>query len=80
MSDSADLLDETVPHDEEEQVTHKLIGEIVDAISDSDAALAHGLFEDLHPADAADAVEQLSYDQQIALAELARSRILIPMT
>ena len=71
MSDSADLLEETVPHEEEEQVTHKLIGEIVDAISDADAALAHGLFEDLHPADAADAVEQLSYDQQIALAELA---------
>lgn len=71
MSDPADLLEEAVPHEEEEQVTHKLIGEIVEAIDDRDAARVRELFEDLHPADAADAVEQLVYDQQVELAEIA---------
>ncbi|TGY89697.1 magnesium transporter [Marinicauda algicola] len=71
MSDPADLLEEAVPHEEQEQVTHKLIGEIVEAIDDRDAARVRELFEDLHPADAADAVEQLVYDQQVELAEIA---------
>lgn len=71
MTDPVEMLEEAVPHADEEQVTHKLINDIVDAIDDEDARLARALFEDLHPADAADAVEQLSYDQQVALAELA---------
>lgn len=70
MTDPVEMLEDAVPHEDEEQVTQKLISEIVDAIHDEDAAQARGLFEDLHPADAADAVEQLSYDQQVALAEL----------
>lgn len=71
MSDPVDLLEEAVPHEEEEQVTQRLISDLVDAIDDQDAGRVRDLFEDLHPADAADAVEQLVYDNQVALAELA---------
>lgn len=71
MSDPADLLEEAVPHEEDEQVTHRLISDLVDAIADEDRGRVRELFEDLHPADAADAVEQLVYDNQVALAELA---------
>jgi len=70
MSDPVEMLEEAVPHEDEEQVTARLISDLSDAIADRDGAQVRALFAELHPADAADAVEQLSWDQQSALCAL----------
>ncbi|WP_019961592.1 magnesium transporter [Woodsholea maritima] len=52
-------------------VSMKLVAEVAGAVADRDGPLIRHLFADLHPADAADLLEQLSYEQQELIAALA---------
>ncbi|XBQ15989.1 MAG: magnesium transporter [Oceanicaulis sp.] len=50
---------------------YELVVAVGEAIRAEDPAGVRGLFEDMHPADIADAIEQLTREQQQALAEMA---------
>ena len=62
------------PQDDETNagdVPAQLVVEVAGAVADRDGPLIRHLFADLHPADAADLLEQLSYEQQELIAALA---------
>lgn len=54
----------------EADLDHAMVAELVAAADDRDAALIRQLLADMHPADIADCIEQLSYDNQRMIAEL----------
>jgi magnesium transporter len=70
MADPAPHLDETVDRSGGNDAHRKLVAALVEAASDRDGPLIRTLLIDQHPADIADAVEQLSYDHQALVCEL----------
>ncbi len=78
MADPAELIEESEldrpggPDPEDGQrPSPGFIAQVVGAVADRDAPLLRRLFADLHPADIADVLEQLSWETQVALMELA---------
>lgn len=69
MTDSPPASDE--PETDPREVDLKTVANVVGALADGDGALVERLTGDLHPADAADVLEQLSWDQFETAAKLA---------
>lgn len=71
MTDT-DILDtEDNRIDQEAREEHRRVQEVAAAIADRDSLLLKQIFNDLHPADAADILEQLTWEHQEALVRLA---------
>lgn len=70
MSEPADVLDDHAELATGDEADHRLVTELVGAASDRDAPLIRGLLLDLHPADIADSIEQLSWENQDLIARL----------
>ena len=70
MADPAPDLDETVERSRGNDAQQRLVTQLVGAADDRDGPLIRTLLIDQHPADIADAVEQLSYDHQVRICEL----------
>lgn len=70
MGEAATRMDETNDPTRDGAAQHKLVLQLIGAIADRDAPLIRGLLLDEHPADIADAIEQLNGDQRDTLAQL----------
>jgi len=78
MAEPAELVDEAADRpdgapepDHSGGASAHVVAMVVGAIVDGDAALLRKLFDEMHPADAADVLEQLSWESQAALIDLA---------
>lgn len=71
MAEPAELHDEFAERAAEADADHRLVQELGGAAGDQDAAYARELLDQLHPADIADLIEQLTWEQQDQLARLA---------
>jgi magnesium transporter len=71
MADPAELLEDPAERANDPDADHRLVQELSGAASDQDASLARELLLDMHPADIADLIEQLAWEQQDQLARLA---------
>ncbi|MGJ3232896.1 MAG: magnesium transporter [Oceanicaulis sp.] len=71
MADPAELYEEPADRAADPDAHHRQVMELADAIADSDAAQARTLLLELHPADIADLIEQLTWEQQDQLARMA---------
>jgi len=78
MADPAELIEESGSNpggapepDPQDGAGAHVVAMVVGAIADRDGPLLRHLFEDMHPADAADVLEQLSWESQAALVALA---------
>jgi len=71
MADPAELYEEPADRAAEADANHRLVQELAAAASDQDADRARELLLALHPADIADVIEQLAWEQQDQLARLA---------
>ena len=70
MSDPAEVLEDNPEASLDDESAHRVIVELIDASADHDAAQVRKLLEDLHPADIADCIEQLSWENQDRIARL----------
>ncbi len=70
MADPTDVLEDIARPSDDEVRQHRLVVELIGLIGDRDAPGIRARLADEHPADIADAVEQLNTDQQDTLTEL----------
>ena len=70
MADPTPYLDDAMDKTRESEAQQKLVVELIGAAADRDGPLIRKLLIDQHPADIADAIEQLNYDQQALVCEL----------
>ena len=71
MGETAGGLDETAETSLDDEAGHRLVTELVDAAGDQDAPLIRNLLAEVHPADIADCIEQLAWENQELIARLA---------
>lgn len=70
MSEPAQVLEDSPETSLDDEASHRLVTELVGAAADGDAPLIRSLLADLHPADIADCIEQLSWENQDEIARL----------
>lgn len=71
MADPAELYEEPADRAADPNAHHRQVRELGEAVDAGDAAQARTLLLDLHPADIADLIEQLTWEQQDQLARMA---------
>lgn len=71
MADPAELYEEPAERAADPDAHHRQVLQLGEAIDDQDAAQARTLLLEQHPADIADLIEQLTWEQQDQLARLA---------
>ncbi|MFP4518397.1 MAG: magnesium transporter [Oceanicaulis sp.] len=71
MADPAELYEEPADRAADPDAHHRQVLELSEAISDQDAAQARTQLLEVHPADIADLIEQLTWEQQDQLARMA---------
>ncbi|MCR9128546.1 MAG: magnesium transporter [Alphaproteobacteria bacterium] len=70
MSEPAQGLEDNPETSLDDEASHRLVTELAGAAGDGDAPLIRSLLADVHPADIADCIEQLSWENQDAIARL----------
>jgi len=70
MSEPAEVLEDNPETSLDDEAGHRLVTELIGAAGDHDAPLIRELLKDLHPADIADCIEQLSWENQDLIARL----------
>lgn len=70
MSEPARVLEDNPETSLDDEASHRLVTELAGAAGDGDAPLIRSLLADVHPADIADCIEQLSWENQDAIARL----------
>ena len=71
MGEPAEGLEETAETSLDDEAGHRLVTELVGAAGDRDAPLIRNLLAEVHPADIADCIEQLAWENQDLIARLA---------
>jgi magnesium transporter len=70
MSEPAQVLEDNPETSLDDEASHRLVTELAGAAGDGDAPLIRSLLAEVHPADIADCIEQLSWENQDAIARL----------
>ncbi len=70
MSEPAQGFEDNPETSLDDEASHRLVTELAGAAGDGDAPLIRSLLADVHPADIADCIEQLSWENQDAIARL----------
>ena len=70
MAEPAEVLEDNPEASLDDEAAHRLVTDLVAAAAERDAAAIRQSLEDVHPADIADCIEQLSWENQDRIARL----------